>query len=534
MTTHRLPPATEPPYDPELDGPPPADLDAWRTPHTTNQPAQAPEAERALLGALILDPELATPIALEVDAHDFYQPRHETIFDTAQAIAADPDRQLDHLTLLSELGRRGHLKPGHLDAPYLHTLMQACPLPANYPSYAADVRDAARIRNIADVGRKLLQLGTTHDLTRVNTALDDALQTLDDTVNRFGPRTAADNPAGLHDLAWILTGTPPEVPPPTLCHRSDGHALFYAGKVNGIFGDPEGGKTWLAQAAIVEALNDGGTAAMIDVDHNGPDHTAARLLLLGARLDDIANPDRFRYYEPEDGDQLLAAVNDIVTRRPTVTLIDSLGEVFPLLGVNTNDGDEITTAMRTVCTRPATAGSCVITIDHLPKSAEARTTGYAIGSIAKKRMIRGAYLRADVRVQPAPGARGVITLRIEKDTAGELRKSSGGGYAGTLTLDSTQPHITRWEITREEMPKNDDGTFRPTALMERISRYIEANDQCTFTDIKDAVSGKDKWLRDAITLLVHEGFVARIDGARRAKLHHSIAQYRENEDDHVA
>ena len=43
--------------------------------------------------------------------------------------------------------------------------------------------------------------------------------------------------------------------------------------------------------AIVEALNNGGTAAMIDVDHNGPDHTSARLLLLGANINDAT--DRF-------------------------------------------------------------------------------------------------------------------------------------------------------------------------------------------------------------------------------------------------
>ncbi|WP_460871847.1 hypothetical protein, partial [Nocardioides pakistanensis] len=86
----------------------------------------------------------------------------------------------------------------------------------------------------------------------------------------------------------------------------------------------------------------------------------------------------------------------------------------------------------------------------------------------------------------------------------------------------------------EEVPKNDDGTFRPTSLMEKVSRFIEENDQCTFTDLKDAITAKDKWLRDAIQVLVTEGFVARIDGARRAKLHHSIAPYRETEDDHVS
>jgi hypothetical protein len=144
-----------------------------------------------------------------------------------------------------------------------------------------------------------------------------------------------------------------------------------------------------------------------------------------------------------------------------VTVLDSLGEIFPMLGVKTNDGDEITTAMRQVLTRPALAGSCVITIDHLPKSNEARTSGFAIGSIAKKRMIRGAYLRADAKQKPAPGGIGRITLRIEKDTTGELRRSSGGGYAGELILDSTDDRYLAWHIGRSSTPKNDDGTRPP-------------------------------------------------------------------------
>lgn len=510
----------EPPYDPDYD---------QRTPPANNA------AEQAVLGALLTAPHLAADLEHHLDPDDFYRPAHEQIWTAIHAVAHADGIEPDVLTVAAHLQRTGELtKVG--GAPYLHTLMQACPIPGQAPHYAQLVRDTARLRRLQDTATRFQQIVTTGRVDDLETAFTRAYQELDQAAARLGPTTPAD-PAtitGLHDLTWILTGEPPEVPPPSICHRTDGHALFYAGKVNGIFGDPEGGKTWLAQTAIVEALNAGGTAAMIDVDHNGPDHTAARLLLLGAHLNDLADPEKFRYYEPEDADQLRAAVDDITTRRPTVVLIDSLGEVFPMLNVNTNDGDEITTAMRQVCTRPATAGSCVITIDHLPKSTEARTTGYAIGSIAKKRMIRGAYLRAEVRVQPAPGARGLVTLRIEKDTAGELRKSSGGGYAGTLTLDSTQPHITRWSIDREEMPKNDDGTFRPTSLMEKVSRFIEENDQCTFTDLKDAITAKDKWLRDAIQVLVTEGFVARIDGARRAKLHHSIAPYRETEDDHVS
>ncbi|WP_220138457.1 hypothetical protein, partial [Nocardioides massiliensis] len=263
-----------------------------------------------------------------------------------------------------------------------------------------------------------------------------------------------------------------------------------------------------------------------------------RLALLGAPWHLIADQDRFRYYEPEDADQLRAAVADITRLAPTIVVIDSLGEVLPMLGVKSVDNDEITAALRDIAMPPAKAGSCVISVDHLPKSAEARVTGYAIGGTAKKRAMDGAYLRAEAKVKPAPGGIGRVTLRIEKDRTGELRKTSGGGYAGEFVIDSTHTlpdgtPTTKWEITRDAAPKNDDGTFRPTVVMEKVSRFIEENDLCSFRTVKDSVTAKDKVLRDAINLLVSEGFVSRIDGPRGSKLHHSIAHYREAEDDHL-
>lgn len=520
---HPINGGTEPPFDPDYDG---------------RRAPQDLAAERAILSALLAparDDEThpGELLATELDPNDFYLPEHRLIWETWHQLHTRDAVPPDAVLLNEAVVRTRDLKAIRALTDIVADRARDLPNDALATQHARIVRDHARLRDVDELATGLRQIVNNARIDQIDAYLGEALQRLDETAMRFGATTTATPSNGLKDLTWILHGVPPVIPPPTVCHRTDGTALFYAGKVNGIFGDPEAAKTWLAQAAGVEALNAGGTLAMIDVDHNGPDHTAARLLLLGARIEHIADPDRFRYYEPDEPDELRAAVADITRRAPTVVIIDSLGEIFPMLGVNTNDGDEMTTAMRHVCTQPAQAGSCVITIDHLPKGADARATGYAIGSIAKKRMIRGAYLRAEARQQPAPGQIGRITLRIEKDTAGELRKTSGGGYAGTFTLDSTQPHITHWSIGREETPKNDDGTFRPTALMERISRFVEDNDQCTFTDIKRAITAKDKWLRDAITVLVTEGFVSRVDGPRGSKLHHSIALYRETEDDHV-
>ncbi|ORI11757.1 hypothetical protein BJD99_01040 [Rhodococcus sp. 1163] len=57
------------------------------------------------------------------------------------------------------------------------------------------------------------------------------------------------------DIAALLDGTIPEPPAPEILQRSDGHALFYTGQVNLVFGDPESGKTWVALAAGAEVLS---------------------------------------------------------------------------------------------------------------------------------------------------------------------------------------------------------------------------------------------------------------------------------------
>lgn len=528
-----LPPLPdEDPYLTQLDHQPPPTTGQRRIDTTA---PHNPAAERAVLGALIADAERLPDVRPILKPDDFYVPHHEELYNLLINLA-DQGTPIDAMTVGDHLLRSGTLTTPAwrgFNLGDLVLLQQACPVTANAAAYAETVRDYGRLRRAGSAAARLTQIVRDADIDSLEETLLDGIDLLDQAYRADGDHPTGPNTTGLHDLTWILTGEAPQVPPPTYTHRTDGHALFYAGAVNGVFGDPESGKTWLAQTAIVEALNNGDTAAMIDVDHNGPNHTTARLLLLGARIEHLADPARFRYYEPEDNDQLLAAVDDITAWRPGVYVLDSLGEVLPMMGVKSVDNDEITAALRRTCSPPATAGSCVITIDHLPKNPDSRQSGYAIGGTAKKRMMRGSYLRVEVRTQPAPGQIGRATIRIEKDTLGELRKVTPGGYAGTFILDSTADHITRWSIDRDTAPVDaKTGTFRPTSVMESISKYVEDNDLCTFTAIKVGVSAKDTTLRAAIKLLINEGFMTTVAGPKNSTRHHVVAHYREAEDDH--
>lgn len=513
------PPDDTPPWDPEYDSAPPTIEHDGRL------------AERLLIGSILTRPELAASLLPAIDPTDFHNPTFELLWETAADLHAQ-DRTPDQLAIQQALSAND-IFTRNGGPSLLLQLRDEAPFAPEPDRYAQAVRNAARWRR---VGAQLNHAQVLHRAARPDD-FESALNKLVDVTERaaltFGPRQITPEDTGLRDLSWLRSGQAPNIPPPVYVRRDDGTALFYKGKVNGLFGDPESAKSWLAQIAVVEALNHDGAATYIDLDHNGMDATAARLMLLGARPDHLWDPDRFRYYDPEDDRQLRNAAKETARRAPDVYVLDSLGEVLPLLGMASKDNDEVTLALRSVVQPAADAGTCVITIDHLPKGTEARSSGFAIGGMAKKRAIRGAYLRVNSKVKPSPGGIGRSVLLIEKDSTGELRKTCAGGYAGELTLDSTHAAITRWSVSREHSPVAEDGTFRPTELMEKISRYLEDSSPVgqSRADIQDTVGGKHTTIDTALAIMLNEGFIGRVKGRRNAWVHSSTSPYRITEDD---
>ncbi len=143
------------------------------------------------------------------------------------------------------------------------------------------------------------------------------------------------------DIAALLAGGLPDPPEPAVLYRDDGHAIFYRGQVNQLFGDPESGKTLVALGACVAELDDdNGRAVFIDIDHNGVEGIVSRLLDMGADADALSDPNRFRYAEPEDAAHLALVVADLCAWEPTVAVVDSVGELLPLLRLSSNSPDD--------------------------------------------------------------------------------------------------------------------------------------------------------------------------------------------------
>jgi hypothetical protein len=88
---------------------------------------------------------------------------------------------------------------------------------------------------------------------------------------------------------------------------------------------------------VASVLNDGGTATIIDLDHNGAPALIGNLIKLGVDPEILQDPRRLRLSEPGDRLDLVEVVQDQVVVKPDVVILDSLGEILPLFRANSSD-----------------------------------------------------------------------------------------------------------------------------------------------------------------------------------------------------
>lgn len=251
------------------------------------------------------------------------------------------------------------------------------------------------------------------------------------------PVSVTSNKVKYGDVAALLAGELPPPPSPSILRRTDGQSMFYIAQVNLVFGEAESGKTWVAIGAIAEALVAGKRAAFIDIDHNGMQSIVTRLMSFGVPTETLSDLEKFRYKEPEDKLDLVHTVADLKAWRPHIVTVDSVGELLPMMGLNSNSPDDFTIAHSAVLKPLAMAGACVIAIDHVAKNAESKAAG-PTGTAAKGRAVGGVMLRVTVKDQFTPGSGGSCYLNIKKDRHGGLRASSPSGdkepLAGTFKM----------------------------------------------------------------------------------------------------
>ena len=112
------------------------------------------EAEKAVLGAVLIHDEQFN-IAVElINAQDFYRHAHQQIFDKMVSLT-DRDEVIDLVTLKEELNRAGNLNEVGGPA-YIAALVDGVPKSTNVEYYAKIVKEKATLRSLIGSANKIL------------------------------------------------------------------------------------------------------------------------------------------------------------------------------------------------------------------------------------------------------------------------------------------------------------------------------------------------------------------------------------------
>lgn len=288
---------------------------------------------------------------------------------------------------------------------------------------------------------------------------------------------------------------------PTLC------GLIYLGGPRHAFtGPPESAKTIAAHAVALEHVRDGGGVLLVDLEMGARD-TRDRLREMGATDDDL---DRLVYVEPDTpaGPDTVAELIDRFSVQ--LAIIDAAAGAYSLHGLDDNRRGDVETFSELLIAPLRARGISSIVIDHVVKKPRDRAR-WAIGSERKLGF-------SDVSLGFSPitpltrGGEGLVRIETHKDRHGHLPRPN----AAELFLRSDpDTHQIAWEW-REAQTQEDTDAWRPTGLMERVSKFLEGQPEpVSRRNIEAHVEGKTDYVRAAIGHLVTDGYVVETEGRYR-------------------
>lgn len=245
------------------------------------------DAERSVLGSLLIDSEAIGEIASFLKPADFYRERHRFIY-SARFDLYERHEPGDFVTLVDELRRRGQLEAVG-GAAYLAELVNEVPTTAHVEYYARIVERCALMRRLIDAAGKIAGIGyenpadvddaldraeqalfeisqrrVSQDFISMREALREYFETIEYLHEHRGEAVGV--PSGFHDLDQLTGGL----------HASD--LVIIAGR-------PGVGKTGFALSLVRNvAVRSSATAAIFSLEMSA-EQLVQRLLCMEAAVD---------------------------------------------------------------------------------------------------------------------------------------------------------------------------------------------------------------------------------------------------------
>jgi len=278
------------------------------------------------------------------------------------------------------------------------------------------------------------------------------------------------------------------------------------------------GKSLAFLAHTVDMLIAGATVAILDRE-NGADEYARRTRdILANRPANARDAIRARltYHawptlKLTDGPGLADAFRGI-----DLVILDSTRTFLSSLALDENTSDDFAKFATAIVEPLFRAGIATVQLDNTGHGDKTRARGSSTkGDLAD--VLYNLKTTAPFDERRAGRVRLVRAHSRFGDVGPAFTMSLGAGTFGTFTVEDQDGHDDSAEA------------FRPTHLMERVSRAIEAEPGISKRTIRTTVKGKNEWKDAALDLLIAENYVrAETDG--QAIRHHPIRAFREDED----
>ena len=152
------------------------------------------DAERAVIGAMLVSETAVAAVAERLAAEDFYSEVHRIIYGAMMRLYSRGE-PIDQLTLTNELRSVNEFERIG-GRPYVFQIVESVPTAANAGRYADIVRGKALLRAIIDVGSRI-----TEDAFREPENVSEALDSAEQLVYGVSNRTLREHLAPVSELA---------------------------------------------------------------------------------------------------------------------------------------------------------------------------------------------------------------------------------------------------------------------------------------------------------------------------------------------
>ena len=295
--------------------------------------------------------------------------------------------------------------------------------------------------------------------------------------------------------------------------------LVYPGRRHVFSGPPEAAKTFAAFALAIPIVRNGETVLHVDFEMFAYE-TRQRLREMGITPDEL---ERVKHVEPDVPPRRDVIYGLVDEWKPTLAIIDAAAGAFALADLDDSKRQDAEKFAALMLEPLRVRGVASVVLDHVTKNVETRGR-FAIGS---ERKIGGADVHLGFEpVTPfARGRTGLIRIFTHKDRFGYLPRPR----AAELELRSDpETHAITWDFRPAAGEEGEADTWRPTVLMEKVSRYLESQSKpVSRNSVESDVKGKRDYVREAVTVLVAEGYVTESVGPRNARLLASVRPFRD-------